>query len=148
MIFHSTWKDRVAYLIVLVLCVGLVLFTGFQVLRGATMRIGSWNQALAAASLLLALSAWLNWGAYSGYIRVHEGGLEWKDPFEQGRLSWEEIKGIGYKQYPKFAKPGLVLRSTQELKFLPFFSPALYAALRERCGRLPAEVEKSHKFRS
>jgi hypothetical protein len=41
-----------------------------------------------------------------------------------------------------------VLRSSEDLKFLPFFSPALYAALRDRCGRLPAEVERELNFRS
>ena len=147
MIFHPTWKDRVAYLIVLVLCVGLVAFTGYKFSQGAAVKIGSWGQALGAASLLFTLAAWLNWGAYSAYIRVHDGGLEWKDSHEKGSLTWAEIQGIGYKQYPKFAKPGLVLRSTQELKFLPFFSPALYAALRDRCGRLPAEVERKLDFR-
>jgi len=148
MIFHPTWKDRVAYLLVLTVCIGLVGYTGFMVVRGATVKVGSFGQALGASSILFALAAWLNWGAYSAYVRVHEGGLEWKDSHQEGKLTWEEIKGIGFKQYPKFAKPGLVLRSTQELKFLPFFSPALYAALRERCGRLPAEVEKKLGFRS
>jgi hypothetical protein len=148
MIFHPPWKDRVAYLIVLVVCTGLVLFCGFQVARGARSAMGTYVQPLGVTSFLLAMALYLNWIAYSAFVKVTDVGLEWKDMVEKGSLTWAEIQGIGFKQYPKFAKPGLVLRSTQELKFLPFFSPALYAALRERCGRLPAEVERSLGFRA
>jgi hypothetical protein len=148
MTYHPTLRDRYVYLMILTVCIGLVGFSGFKVLQGAESKIGSWGQALGVTSFLTALASWLNWEAWRVSIRVDERGLEWKDGRDQGALTWEEIRGIGYKQYPKFAKPGLVLRSSPELKFLPFFSPALYAALRERCGRLPAEIEKSLGFRS
>jgi hypothetical protein len=110
--------------------------------------MGSYLQPLGVTSFLLAMAVYLNWIAYSAFVKVTDAGLEWKDMVEKGVLTWAEIQGIGFKQYPKFAKPGLVLRATQELKFLPFFSPALYAALRDRCGRLPAEIERSLDFRA
>jgi hypothetical protein len=148
MIFHPTWKDRVVYLIILVVCVGLVGFCGFQVARGATSPMGSFLQPLGASSVLLVIAVLLHQTAYSAYVKVDESGLEWKDVTEKGSLPWTEIRGIGFKRYPKFVKPGLVLRTSEDLKFLPFFSPALYAVLRERVGRLPAEVERELNFHS
>lgn len=148
MIFHPTAKDRHVYLFILALCVALVGFCAYKTFQGASVKVGSWGQGLGAAGLLTVIAAWLNWAAYGATVRVHDGGLEWKDGKDQGSLTWDEIRGIGYKDYPKFRKPGLVLRSTSELKFLPFFSPALYAALSARCGRLPADVESSLGFRS
>ena len=148
MTFHPTWKDRIAYLLILAVCVGLVGFCGFQVARGATSPLGSFHQPLGVSCVLLVLALFLHQTAYSAYVRVNDIGLEWKDGNDRGALTWAEIRGIGFKRYPKFVKPGLVLRSTDELKFLPFFSPALYAVLRERVGRLPAEVERELNFRS
>jgi len=148
MTFHPGIRDRYAFLMVLVVCVGLVAFCGTKVAVGGIGPQGTYRQPLAVTSFLLALSAYFTWTAFRGYIRMTDAGLEWKDMTDQGSVVWTDIRGIGYKQYPKFARPGLVLRSTSELIFLPFFTPALYAALRERCGRLPAENEKSLGFRS
>ena len=148
MTFHPTARDRHVYLFILGMCVCLVGFCAWKVAQGSTVKIGSWGEALGVTCFLTAMAAWLNWAAYSATVRVHDGGLEWKDGKNQGSLTWDEIRGIGYKQFPKFAKPGIVLRAKEELLFLPFFSPALYAALSGRCGRLPAEIEKSLKLRS
>ena len=148
MIFHPPWRDRVVYLIILVVCVGLVGFCGFQVARGAASPMGSFLQPLGASSVLLVIALLLHQTAYSAYVKVDDGGLEWKDMTEKGSLAWAEIRGMGFKRYPKFVKPGLVLRSSDELKFLPFFSPALYDALSKRCGRLPAEIERELTFRA
>jgi len=148
MIFHPTWKDRFVYLLILAVCVGLVGFCGFQVARGASSPLGSFHQSLGVSGFLLVVAVFLNTTAYSVTIKVNDIGLEWKDGNNRGALTWAEIRGIGFKRYPKFVKPGLVLRSSDELKFLPFFSPALYAVLRERVGRLPAEIEKSLGFRA
>ncbi len=147
MIFHPTWKDRVAYLIVLGLCSGLVIFCGIQVLRGASSPMGSYLQPLGASSVLLVLAFVLHRTAHSAFVKVDDKGLEWKDVVQNGSLTWDEVRGIGFKRYPKFVKPGLVLRSSGELFFLPFFSPELYSALSGRCGRLPADVERELKFR-
>lgn len=147
MIFHPTAKDRHVYLLILAICFGLIGFCAWKTLQGTQVAVGSWGQALGVTSFLTVLAGWLNWAAYSATIRVHDGGLEWKDGTNQGSLAWDEIRGIGYKEFPKFRKAGLVLRSGGELRFLPFFSPALYAALSARCGRLPADVEKSLGFR-
>jgi len=147
MIFHPTAKDRHVYLFLLAICIALVGFCAWKTTQGASVKIGSWGQALGVTGFLTLLAAWLNWAAYSATVRVHDGGLEWKDGQNSGSLGWDEIRGIGYKEFPKFRKPGLVLRSSPELKFLPFFSPDLYAALSARCGRLPADVEKSLGFR-
>jgi hypothetical protein len=142
-IFHPRVRDRYAFLMILVVCSGLVAFCAYKVATGGSGPQGSYRQPLAVTSFLLLFSVYLTWVAFRGYVRLTDAGLEWKDMTDQGSVAWEDIRGLGYKQYPKFAKPGLVLRSSPELKFLPFFSPALYAALRERCGRLPAEIEKS-----
>ena len=148
MIFHPTARDRHVYLAILVVCVGLVGFCAFKVSQGATAKIGSYGQALGVTSFLLLMALWLNWEAYRAYVRVHDGGLEWRDGNNKGSLTWDEIRGVGFKRFPKFVKPGLVLKASDDLRFLPFFSPALYAALNARCGRLPAEVERELKFRS
>ncbi len=148
MIFHPTAKDRHVYLFILALCFGLVGFCAWKNFQGAAVKVGSWGQALGVTCFLTALAGWLNWAAYSAAVRVTDAGLEWKDGQNTGSLPWDEIRGIGYKDFPKFRKPGLVLRSKQELQFLPFFSPALYTALSARCGRLPADVEKSLGFRA
>jgi len=50
MIFHSRARDRVVYLLVLVVCIGLVGFTGVLVLRGTASRIGSWNRSWGRSS--------------------------------------------------------------------------------------------------
>jgi len=148
MIFHPTWRDRFVYLLILAVCVGLVGFCGFQVARGASSPLGSFHQPLGVSGFLLVIAVFLNSTAYSAYVKVNDIGLEWKDGNDRGALTWGDIRGIGFKRFPKFVKPGLVLRSSEELMFLPFFSPALYAVLRERVGRLPAEVERELNFRS
>ncbi len=148
MTFRPGLRDRYVFLMVLAVCAGLVGFCAYKVASRSMAPQGTYTEALAVTGFLLALSAYLAWTAFRGYIRMTDAGLEWKDMTEQGSLAWDEIRGIGYKQFPKFTRPGLVLRSTSELKFLPFFTPALYAALRERYGRLPAEIEKSLGFRS
>ena len=147
MIFHPPWRDRVVYLIILVVCVGLVGFCGFQVARGATSSVGSFLQPLGASAVLLVIAVLLHQSAYSAYVKVDESGLEWKDVTDKGSLPWTEIRGIGFKRYPKFVKPGLVLRTSEDLKVLPFFSSELYVVLSKRIGRLPAEVERELKFR-
>ena len=81
-------------------------------------------------------------------MKVDDGGLEWKDGNNKGLLTWGDIRGLGFKRFPKFVKPGLVLRSSEDLKFLPFFSPALYDVLSQRIGRLPADIERELKFRA
>jgi hypothetical protein len=148
MTFRPGVRDRYAFLMVLAICVGLFAYCGYRVAAGGTGPKGSFTQPLAITGVLLVLSAYFTWTAFRGAIRMTDAGLEWKDMTDQGSVAWEDVRGIGYKQYPGFVKPGLVLRSTPELKFLPFFTPALYSALRERCGRLPAEIEKSLGFRS
>lgn len=148
MIFHPTWRDRFAYLLILGLCVGLVGFCGFQVARGATSPLGSFHQSLGVSGFLLVMAVYLNATAFGAFVKVDDGGLEWKDGHDKGILTWGDIRGLGFKRYPKFVKPGLVLRSSEDLKFLPFFSPELYAVLSGRCGRLPAEVERELKFRA
>ncbi|HZE96929.1 MAG TPA: hypothetical protein VE981_07875 [Planctomycetota bacterium] len=146
--FHPPWQDRVALLIVLVVGIGLVGFSGYMALRGATSRIGSWRQSFGITGALLAAAVYFNWYAYQRTIRIHDLGIEWKDWTETVSYRWDEIQGLGFKKYTKVTKAGLVLKSTMALKFLPFFSPALYAGLKDRCGRLPAEVEKALGVRS
>jgi len=148
MTFHPTARDRHVYLFILALCLALVGFCAYKNFQGAAVKVGSWGQALGVTCFLTVLSAWLNWAAYSAFVRVHDSGLEWKDGNNRGSLTWDDIRGIGFKRYPKFVKPGLVLKSSDDLRFLSFFSPALYAALSGRCGRLPADVERELKFRS
>ncbi len=148
MTFHPPWQDRVVYLIVLTVCAGLVLFCGIQVARGATSPMGSFRQPLAAAGVLLVVAFVLHRTAYGAFVKVTDQGIEWKDVTDQGSLRWDEIRGLSYKRFPKFVRPALVLKSSEELRFLPFFSPALYVALRDRVGRLPAEIERELKYRA
>lgn len=148
MTFHPTARDRHVYLLLIVICAGLVGFCAWKVSQGAASQFGSWGQALGVTVFLLLICGWLNWEAYAVTIKVLDSGLEWKDGKDQGTLAWDEVRGIGYKRYPKFTKPGLVLRSSPDLKFLPFFSPALYEAIKGRCGRLPIEIERELKFKS
>ncbi len=148
MTFHPTARDRHVYLFIQVLCLALVGFCAYKTFQGAQVKIGSWGQALGVTCFLALLCAWLNWAAYSAYVKVHDVGLEWKDGNNAGSLTWGDIRGLGFKRYPKFVKPGLVVKGSDDLRFLPFFSPALYVALSGRCGRLPAEVERELKFRS
>ena len=140
--FHPVWQDRVVFLIVLGVTLGLVGFSTYMVMHGATARVGSWRQTLGVTGLLFAGAVYFNWFAYNRTARLHDLGIEWKDWTETISLRWDQIQGIGFKKYPKVVKVCLVLKPDMTQKFLPFFSLPLYEALKGRIGRLPAEIEK------
>jgi len=148
MVFHPTVRDRFVFLLILVVCAGLVVTCAFFFGTRTGEVHKQFGQGLAVTSLLLATSAYLNWMAWSTTIRVGDQGVEWKDGNTTSSLAWENIAGLGWKKERKYLKVGLVDKSSRELRVLPFISQPLYDALKARCGRLPAETEKILGFRA
>lgn len=145
MSFHPTAKERFTYLLILATCVGLVAASVFFVLRRPA---GGYGQTLAITSGLLVVAVYLNWMAWSVTVRIGDQGVDWVEGKKTGSLAWESIAGFGWAAERKYLRIGLVEKSTSQLRILPFLSPALYAALRGRVGRLPAEIEQKMGFRS
>ncbi|HVE41523.1 MAG TPA: hypothetical protein VNM14_16650 [Planctomycetota bacterium] len=144
MIFHPTARERFTYLLILVVCVGLVVASIFFVVRRPG---GGYGQTLAITSGLLLVAVYLNWMAYSVTVRLQDQGVDWIEGKNKGSLAWDNIAGFGWKAERKYLRVGLVEKSSSELKILPFISPALYAALQPRVGRLPAEIEQKLGFK-
>jgi len=94
------------------------------------------------------VAVYLNWMAWSVTVRIGDQGVDWVEGKKTGSLAWESIAGFGWAAERKYLRIGLVEKSTSQLRILPFLSPALYAALRGRVGRLPAEIEQKMGFRS
>jgi len=148
MIHHPTWRDRFVFLLILVICVGLVAACAFFFATRTGAVHKQFGEGLAVTSFLLAVAAYLNWTAWNTTVRVHDQGVEWKDGNKTSSLAWDNIAGLGWKAERKILKVGLVDKTSRELRLLPFFSSPLYDALRPRCGRLPAETEKILGFKS
>jgi len=147
MIFHPTARERFVHLLILFICAGLVATSAFFFLRRSGPSAGQFGQTLGITGALLLVSLYINWMAWSIRVRVHEGGVEWTEGKKSGSLSWDQISGFGWKVERKFLRVGLVEKPAQELRILPFLSPALYDALRGKVGRLPADIEKKMGFR-
>lgn len=148
MIYHPTWRDRFVYLLILATCIGLVVASGILLSISAAERANQFREALIVTSLLLAAAAYINKMAWDTTVRLHDGGVEWKDGQKTRELAWDGIVGLGWKTERKVLKIGLIEKETKELQVLPFFSAPLYEALKPRCGRLPAETEKILGFKS
>ena len=145
--FHPTARDRFVHLLILVICFGLVAACVFFFATRSGAPAKQFGQATLVTSFLLAVAVYLNWLSWSAVVQVREDGVSWKDGKNQATLAWENIAGFGWKSERKYLKVGLVEKSTKELRLLPFLSPALYGKLKERCGHLPAEIEKVMGFR-
>ena len=145
--FHPTVRDRSIPLLILAICVGLVIASAcfFSTRTGVVRR--KFGEALGVTSFLLAGAVYVNWLAWSTAVQLGDREVAWKDGNATSSLAWENISGLGWKEERKYLKVGLVEKATGQLRLLPFFSRPLYAALRERCGRLPAEIEKMLGFR-
>jgi hypothetical protein len=148
MTFHPTVRERLVYILILVTCIGLVIASAFFFIRSTGFVAKQFGQSLGVTSLLLLAAVYVNWLAWSANVRVQDQGVHWTEGKHSGSLAWDNIAGFGWKAERRNLRVGLVEKSTKELRILPFLSPALYAVLRDRCGRLPAEVEKSLGFRS
>jgi uncharacterized membrane protein YhaH (DUF805 family) len=147
MTFHPTVRDRFVYILILVTCVGLVIASAFFFVRSTGSTEKQFGQSLGITSMLLLVALYLNWLAWSSKVRLHDQGVSWSEGKNSGTLVWDNIAGFGWKTEKRYLRVGLVEKTSRELRILPFLSPALYAALRERCGRLPAEMEKTMGFR-
>jgi len=146
MTYHPTVRERFVHLLILVICVGLVATCVFFFVTRSGAIAKQFGQAVLVTSFLLAGAIYLNWLAWSAAVEIRDQGVRWSDGTNKAELAWEEIAGFGWKTERKYLKVGLVVKSTKELRLLPFLSPALYAALKGRCGHLPAEIEKSMGF--
>jgi hypothetical protein len=144
MIYHPTARERFTFLLILVICVGLVAASVvFVVIRPG----GGYGQTLAITSGLLLVAVYLNWMAYGVTVRLQDQGVDWVEGKQKGSLAWDNIAGFGWTAERKYLRVGLVEKSSGQLRVLPFISPALYAALRPRVGRLPAEIEQKLGFK-
>lgn len=148
MIYHPTWRDRFAFLLIVGICVGLVAACAFFFATRTGEVHKQFGQGLAVTSFLLAAAVYLHWMSWNMTVRVHDQGVEWKDGNKTSSLAWDNIAGLASKVERKVLRIGLVEKSSKELRLLPFFSPPLYEALKPRCGRLPAETEKTLGFKS
>ena len=148
MIHHPTWRDRFVFLLIFVICVGLVAACAFFFATRTGEVHRQFGQGLAVTGFLLLTATYLNWMSWNMTVRVGDQGVEWKDGNKTSSLAWDNIAGLGYKTERKILKVGLVEKSSKELRLLPFFSFPLYEALKPRCGRLPAETEKILGFKS
>jgi len=147
MTFHPTVRDRFIHLLILFVCAGLVAASAFFFVWSASPNAGQFGQTLAVTSALLLVSLYINWMAWSASVRVHDRGVDWTEGKNSGSLTWECIAGFSWKVERKNLQVGLVEKSAGELRILPFLSAPLYAALRDRVGRLPADIEKKMGFR-
>ena len=144
MTYHPTARERFTYLLILAICVGLVAASVFFVARRPE---GGYGQTLAITSGLLLVALYLNWMAWGVMVRIQDQGVDWIEGKNKGSLAWDNIAGFGWKAERKYLRVGLVEKSSGQLRILPFLSPALYAALRPRVGRLPAEIEQKMGFK-
>jgi len=148
MTFHPTARERFVYLLILFICVGLVAASAFFFLRSTGLQSKQFGQALGVTSLLLVAAIYMNWLAWSLSIRVEDQGVTWTEGKKSGSLAWGDIAGYGWKVEKKYLRVGLVDKASKELRILPFLSPSLYAALKSRVGRLPAEIEQKMGFKA
>ncbi len=147
MTFHPTWRDRFVPLLILAICAGLVAASAYFFATRSGAVASQFGQALAVTGLLLAGAGYLNWLSWNETVRLLENGLEWSQGTTRILLAWDNVAGFGWKEERKYMRVGVVDKTTKELRLLPFLSPSLYGALKSRCGRLPAEIEKVMGFR-
>jgi hypothetical protein len=144
LIFHPTARERFTYLLILTICVGLVVASAVFVVRRPG---GGYGQTVAITSGLLLVAVYLNWMAWGVRVRIQDQGIDWVEGKKTGSLAWDNIAGFGWKTERNYLRVGLVEKSSSQLRVLPFLSPALYAALKPRVGRLPAEIEEKMGFK-
>jgi hypothetical protein len=144
LIFHPTARERFTFLLHPRDLRGPVAASVFFVVRRPE---GGYGQTLAITSGLLLVALYLNWMAWErdGPDPGPRRGLDRGK--EQGVAGLGQHRGIRLEGERKYLRVGLVEKSSGQLRILPFISPSLYAALRPRVGRLPAEIEQKMGFK-
>lgn len=96
-----------------------------------------------ALAFVLSGAAWSGrqcWAAWTAVVVLDDRGLRWRD--EEGRraFAWEEIGSLQHGGPETDPRP-VIVRWDGGRYTLPFVTPALYRALKERVNPLPPDVE-------